>query len=270
MRAFFPKSAFTLIELSIVLVIIGLIIGGILVGKDMIHTAELRRVVSQVQSYNTAENTFRLKYNAMPGDMLASDAAALGFVTRAGGAGHGNNDQMLQDADGGTGSQEACGETVLFWNDLATANQIPDLTTASADAAAVNCLPVSGAALSGWIPQARLRNNLYIIINDVLGYHYYKIAAVLQISMSGLVSTVANASLAPDEALYIDTKLDDGVPNTGTVIPVGTIANLIAGTPTGSLVSGSCWDSTLGIYGTDSPLSAGGFGCMLRIRAGFN
>lgn len=59
---------FTLIELSIVLVIIGLIVSGVLVGQDLIRTAGVRAQVTQIEQYNTAVNTFRGKYDCLPGD----------------------------------------------------------------------------------------------------------------------------------------------------------------------------------------------------------
>lgn len=62
------KQGFTLIELSIVLVIIGLIIGGITVGQDLIRSSELRTITSDAEKYLTAVRAYQLKYNALPGD----------------------------------------------------------------------------------------------------------------------------------------------------------------------------------------------------------
>src|SRR5450432_727787 len=76
------ESGFTLIELSIVLVIIGLIIGGVLVGQDLIKAAEIRGQITQIEKYNTAVNTFRGKYNCLPGDCV--NATALGFTQALG------------------------------------------------------------------------------------------------------------------------------------------------------------------------------------------
>jgi prepilin-type N-terminal cleavage/methylation domain-containing protein len=66
--------AFTLIELSIVLVIVGLIIGGVVVGQDLIRAAELRSVITATQKFQTAVNTFRDKYNGLPGDITDAES----------------------------------------------------------------------------------------------------------------------------------------------------------------------------------------------------
>lgn len=63
------NGAFTLVELSIVLVIIGLLVGGVLAGQALIEQAKLSRVVSEYRGFQAAVATFRVKYNAIPGDM---------------------------------------------------------------------------------------------------------------------------------------------------------------------------------------------------------
>lgn len=60
---------FSLVELSIVLVILGLLTGGILGGQSLIRAAELRSVTTDVNRYSTAVHSFRNKYYALPGDM---------------------------------------------------------------------------------------------------------------------------------------------------------------------------------------------------------
>lgn len=62
------KQGFTLIELSIVLVILGLIVGGIVGGKSLIRQTELQNIVREVNALNTAVNTFKLEYDHLPGD----------------------------------------------------------------------------------------------------------------------------------------------------------------------------------------------------------
>src|SRR5690349_19781918 len=65
----FPKErGFTLIEMSIVLVIIGLIIGGILKGQEIITQARVKSVVNVVNATRSAANTYYDRYRALPGD----------------------------------------------------------------------------------------------------------------------------------------------------------------------------------------------------------
>ncbi|MBY6117485.1 prepilin-type N-terminal cleavage/methylation domain-containing protein [Mameliella alba] len=63
------RSGFSLVELSIVLVILGLLIGGVLTGQNLIRAAELRSVMTEFKTYQTAVMTFRDKYFALPRDM---------------------------------------------------------------------------------------------------------------------------------------------------------------------------------------------------------
>lgn len=62
-------KGFTLVELSIVLVIIGLIVGGVLVGQELVRISELRAVIKETDSFKTSIRTFEGKYNYLPGDI---------------------------------------------------------------------------------------------------------------------------------------------------------------------------------------------------------
>jgi len=63
------KRAFSLVELSIVLVILGLLVGGVLSGKALIKSAETRKYLTDADSIRSAYNQFREKYMTLPGDM---------------------------------------------------------------------------------------------------------------------------------------------------------------------------------------------------------
>ncbi|HLJ93842.1 MAG TPA: prepilin-type N-terminal cleavage/methylation domain-containing protein [Gemmataceae bacterium] len=68
------RHGFTLIELSIVLVIIGLIIGGVLVGRELIHVAAVRAQITQIGEINTAVNESQTKYSCLSGDCYNATA----------------------------------------------------------------------------------------------------------------------------------------------------------------------------------------------------
>jgi prepilin-type N-terminal cleavage/methylation domain-containing protein len=63
------KSGFTLFELSIVIVIIGLIVAGVVSGGRLVKQAQLRAVLSEYNQYDLAVNAFQMEYNALPGDI---------------------------------------------------------------------------------------------------------------------------------------------------------------------------------------------------------
>lgn len=63
------QAGFTLVEIAIVLVVIGLLIGGIMKGQELIGSAKVRNVISEMDGFRTMVNTFQDRYRAMPGDM---------------------------------------------------------------------------------------------------------------------------------------------------------------------------------------------------------
>src|SRR5262245_44524359 len=88
------NNGFTLIDLSIVLVIIGLIAGGVLVGKDLIAATEHRATIRQAEQIDRAVNAFRSKFNCLPGDCVNADQ--FGFSHNQGAGISGNGDGRIQ------------------------------------------------------------------------------------------------------------------------------------------------------------------------------
>lgn len=198
------------------LVIIGLIVGGALVGQNLIAAAGVRATISQIEKYNTAANTFRGKYGYLPGDIKDPDASSFGFQARGTLAGQGDGNGILQGNNAGTLSslEETVGENVMFWVDLSTAGVIDgNFNTAHSST-------YSGGALSQYFPNAKIRTGDYI---TVLNNPYTGQNAFCLESLSGMDSYWVNwggwnnFGLTVQEAFMIDKKIDDGLPTTGNV-----------------------------------------------------
>src|ERR1039457_1949234 len=107
------QSGFTLVEIAIVLVIIGLLLGGVLKGQELITQAKIKNVAKDFDSVTTAILGYQDRYKALPGD----DKNAAG---RWSGLSSGNGDGNIDGTYGGGSSSE----TGYFWADLRSAGFI--------------------------------------------------------------------------------------------------------------------------------------------------
>ncbi len=212
------SSGFSLVELSIVLVILGLLTGGILSGQSLIRAAELRSVTTEFQTYQTAVMTFRDRYFALPGDM----PNATSFWGVAGGSGadstcyavasfdaktcNGNADGMI----GGTSTTRH--ERFRAWQQMASASLISGSYTGNAGSAGN-----MHAHVGINIPRSKLSKAGWNLLSDNTGG-----PTKLQIGAELTTNSSAWAAiLAPEEAWNIDVKVDDGIRTTGLAIGDG-------------------------------------------------
>lgn len=95
------RKGFSLVELSIVLVILGLLVGGVLAGKDLIRSAAVKSQISQFSEVAIAARAFKDKYFALPGDLAEPTATQAGFTPRGpfAGQGDGNGDTRRRLAE---------------------------------------------------------------------------------------------------------------------------------------------------------------------------
>lgn len=115
------KSGFTLVELAIVLVIIGIILGAILKGQELIQNAKIKRLYNQYREILAAVYTYYDKYNAYPGD---DPTAGTRWATTSG-----NGDGLIDGFTINCGAS-ATTETCLVWHHLRLANIITGATDA--------------------------------------------------------------------------------------------------------------------------------------------
>jgi prepilin-type N-terminal cleavage/methylation domain-containing protein len=241
-------KGFTLIELSIVLVIIGLIVGGVLAGQSLIAAAGVRATISQIEKYNTAANTFRGKYGYLPGDIKDPDASSFGFQARGHFAGEGDGNGVIEGvaanaAGDNRGYAFAAGETLMFWVDLSTVN----LIDGGFNTATPNTMPgsfitlVSQPSLIAYLPQAKLGGGNFIYVwsggpnYNALGesnsINYYGLSAATQIAtVNGCQWCLSSTPALSVQAAYsMDKKMDDGLPQSGNVMAFYSLGN--GGTP---------------------------------------
>src|SRR5689334_21860126 len=102
------NRGFTLVEIAIVLVIIGLLLGGILKGQEMITQAKIKNVIADMTGISAAMYGYQDRYRALPGDDKNAQA-------RWGLTNNGNGDGIIQ---GKYLSTTATDEMVMFWDEL--------------------------------------------------------------------------------------------------------------------------------------------------------
>ncbi len=188
------KSAFSLIELSIVLIVIGLLIAGITGGASLIKSSELRSVMGEARGYAVAVNAFYSQFNALPGDY--GTAVAVSDVV-----GDGNSQiDHISATNVAEGSQA--------WLDLKTIGAIDSNLTVvvgasgSTPAQAVNVnIPASKVKSSGW----------------AFNYASSQNVVVLTAGAAAGATLTAAAAITASDALSIDAKIDDGKSDAGKV-----------------------------------------------------
>lgn len=222
-------SAFSLVELSIVLVILGLLTGGILSGQSLLRAAELRSVNADAQRYVAATYAFRDKYFTLPGDLstatkfwgdnnsvCADNAIPNGTPGVCNGSGDGNINYFVTAAAG------APAETFQAWLHMAYAGMVEGNFTGLAGPSSAN-----HGVINSNVPGARLKNGAWGFISydslnpstaDTNMFNGIIYGNTLQLGSINGTGGPGGKLLKPEEAWNIDTKMDDGHPVRGKVV----------------------------------------------------
>jgi prepilin-type N-terminal cleavage/methylation domain-containing protein len=200
------QIGFTLIELAIVLVIIGLLLGGVLKGQELINSAKVKNMASDFKNIQVYIYGYQDKFKALPGD----DHAAAAHV----GGTNATNTAQTQNAviQGLWNSTSSADESYMFWQHVRLAGLAPGAT----DPAAVSYVQ-------------RNADGGQIGVQSVSGF-----TAVTTLPTTGGISgsfVICSDGILGKFAKQLDATLDDGVGNTGSVRVV------INGTPSTGLAT---------------------------------
>lgn len=173
------KAGFSLIEMAMVLIVIGLIIGGILKGQELIEAAKLKAVLTQLNEYRLATATFIDRYDGLPGDFDKADICLLPALK------NGNRNGFIEG--NGLSSESEAGQ---FWQHLAAA----------------------GLLISKEPPHAAIGGVISVTSNpypDMPG-HWFLLGKANQEKGNG-------ALLSPLQAMSLDKRADNGDPKSGKI-----------------------------------------------------
>ena len=181
------QAGFTLIEIAIVLVIIGLLLGGVLKGEELITSARVRNLISQQDGVKAAFFGFQDRFRALPGDYTGAVVNIANISTAACGSGVGN----------GNGRIEAGNEARLAWEHLSKSGFITGRFTCAATDSATTT-PVNSYGIY-----------LQVVYDGIYGAGSTGTPAPPR-------HNVKTGAQVPVEIIAeMDRKVDDGRPNSG-------------------------------------------------------
>ena len=223
------QRGFTLIEMSIVLVIIGLIVGGILKGQELIESSRQKNLISQIDRIKSSTTTFVDRFKGLPGDFSRTSLLPSAAVLGSGGNDNGVIGAIASSAITDLASLATSGlsasENVKFFNQLLAADLLSGagVTPQTVTLACFSGLCATQSPLpSSAFPSSGLTINYGPHVGGTVpgGTAVSKTAHWLIVSRyvtANLAGGATDGVLSSSRAFQVDNKYDDGFAATGNI-----------------------------------------------------
>jgi prepilin-type N-terminal cleavage/methylation domain-containing protein len=264
------KSAFTLVELAIVLVIVGLITVGVVGGQSIIYTANVNSTIAQMRGYNTALNAFKLEFGGIPGDFKEAEEYGIhtdqnGDINTcpredSGGDLNGNGNGILESR---TTVFRYHGEIGNFFPHLQNSGLIKNQITLETKP----CNNTDARNAGDDYPLAKIGNSIMVLSDKNNRNLYYVLGgAGSSIGSANLWgNSIIKDTLTAKEASDIDKKVDDGRALLGIV---RVITSITSNNRSSIINVDNTDDSTNCVYNSAYNLGYDEQVCTLAIEAG--
>lgn len=234
------EKGFTLIELSVVLAIIGLLVAGIVAGQNLVKQAKLRNIVREQDEVRQSLNAFKLRYDALPGDF--DNAYSFWGANCASTADRCNGDKDRQIEITGTDINDGM-EIYRFWQHLNLAQVYNGAFTGQGGGTDGDAGAIQGT-IGVNIPASKMQGigitPIYTTGTTYTTATYSGNVLIFGGEVEDELATLGKFSAT--DAYNIDIKADDGAPLTGVALSAGT---------TGADAD-NCVDNTNDTYNLDS------------------
>lgn len=178
------QTGFTLVEMAIVLVIIGLLLGGVLKGQELIESAKVKNIAQDMRAISVAVLTYQDKYRALPGDDRGAAARWAGGATPVCSTGDGN------------GLIDSVAEGTCAWEHLRRANLLTGNLTAGAPTNAdAGVFAISSTAANALVTDTP--GTLIVCATNIRGRHVEPLDAMLDDGVTNNGSMRSNLAVAP-------------------------------------------------------------------------
>jgi prepilin-type N-terminal cleavage/methylation domain-containing protein len=195
------QSGFTLIEIAIVLVIIGLLLGGVLKGQELINSAKVKNLATDFKNIPIFIYGYQDKFRALPGDdgNVANHVTGGTVCTPAATA----NKCVLNNGliDGQWDATDVASESYVFWQHV----RLAGMTTGSTTLGSAEYIPTNA---NGGILGVQSNVNFTTIKSDSAGTANTGITGTYIVCSSGILGKFVK---------QLDTTLDDGNTETGSM-----------------------------------------------------